>query len=54
MGLEGTERQETGEDCRMRSFMICTADQIRKDKEDGACSMYGGREKRIHGGKGGT
>ena len=29
--------------------MFCTADHIRKDKADGACSMYGGREKRIRG-----
>ena len=38
----------------MRSFTICTAHQIRKGKADGACSMYGGGEKSVHGFNGET
>jgi hypothetical protein len=38
----------TGEDCIMRSFIICTAheilsDQIKKNEMGGACGTYGVR-----------
>lgn len=44
MGLGGWRLERTGEDCIMRSFMICTPHLI----VDEACDKYGRKEKRIH------
>jgi hypothetical protein len=40
----------------MRSLMICAAHPVlfEKDEIDGACSMYGGEQRFIHGFGGGN
>ena len=45
-GLRGTRLQGSGENCIMRSLMICTphqilsGDQIKKNERGGTCSIY--------------
>jgi hypothetical protein len=47
--LFGTREQESGENCTVGSFMICTANtihQIKNNEMGGACGMYGGEERK--------
>ena len=49
MGLRGTRKQGSGENCLMSSLMAvlithyCSVDQIAKNEIGGACSTYGER-----------
>jgi len=53
--ISGSERkkQQAGEKCILRSFIICTLHKIvtfmviKEDEVDGACSMHETDEKRI-------
>jgi len=54
LGLRGKRYQGSGEKYIMRSLMICTTqycsgDEIEKNEMDGACSTYGGEERRMQG-----
>jgi hypothetical protein len=47
------ELQEVGENCIMKSYMVCylhpvyLGDQSKEDKMGGACGEYGGRDRCI-------
>jgi hypothetical protein len=51
LDLSGRKWQEAGEDCIMKSFIICmlhkyySGDQIKEDKIGGRCSTHGRDEK---------
>jgi hypothetical protein len=53
LGLRGTRRQGSGEDCITMNLMTCThhqiysGNQIEKNEMGGASSTYGGKERCI-------